>query len=242
MVVSLIFDIVLALICLVTVIRNAVRGFIKSFVVLMKSVLAVFLAYLFNAPLARGISSWIFQDLSHGWVRGWMTSTAQEGGGYALYQIFDGIPDWFTRVAISHGVDKETVQYYFVENNLATEEVVNELSVPLGNALSMLISSVVAFIVIFIVIEILLVFVGKLLYKLEDAPIWRIANVILGALIGAVISAVIVWLLSMAVIYVFNFGSNYYPDVFKQEIIDKTVIVEFFGNHNLFTIVKGWFG
>lgn len=241
MVVSLVFDIVLAVICLITIIRNGVRGFVRSFVVLMKSVLAIFLAYLFNAPLARGFSTWFFQDLSQGWVRSIMTSTAQEGGGYALYQIFDGIPGWFTKVAVSRGVDKETVQYYFVDNNLATEEVVNELSIPLGDALSMLISTILAFIVIFIVIEILLIFVGKLLYKLEDMPIWRVANVILGALIGVVISVVIAWLLSMGIIYVFNFGSNYYPNVFNPEVIEKTVIVEFFGNHNPFTIVKGWF-
>ena len=50
---SLIFDIVIAFICLIIVIRNAARGFIKSLVLLMKSVLAIFLAYLFNAPLAR---------------------------------------------------------------------------------------------------------------------------------------------------------------------------------------------
>lgn len=241
MAVSLTFDIVLALICVVTVTRNAARGFIKSFVVMMKSVLAVFLAYLFDAPVARGISSWIFQDLARGWVRDLMVSTAQEGGGYALFKIFDGIPEWFTTVTVSQGIDQETVKYYFVDKNLATEAVVDELSKPLGDALSMLISMVVAFVVLFIAIEILLVFVGKLLYKLGDIPIWRGVNVILGALMGGIISSVIVWLLSMGIIWVFEFGANYYPDIFTNEIIENTVIVEFFGEYNLFTIVAGWF-
>lgn len=240
MAVSLIFDIVLALICLITVLRNAARGFIKSFVVMMKSVLAVFLAYLFNGPLARGISSWIFEDLAQGWVKDLMVSTAKEGG-YALYEIFDGIPDWFTRVSISQGIDQEKVQYYFVDKNLASDAIVNEFSIPLGNALSMLISSIIAFILIFIVIEILLVFVGRLLNRLSGVPIWRGVNVILGALMGAVIAAVIAWLLSMGIIYVFEFGSNYYPDIFSDDIIKNTVIVEFFGEHNLFTLVRDWF-
>ena len=241
MAVSLTFDIVIGLICVITVLRNAARGFIKSLVIMMKSVLAIFLAYLFNAPLARGISAWIFQDLSRGWVNDLMISTAQEDGRYALYQIFDGIPDWFTRVTVSQGIDQETVQKYFVENNLASDKIVQELTPPLGDALSMLISTVIAFIVIFIVIEIILVFVGKLLYRLGDLPIWRGINIILGALMGAVISAVIAWLISKGIIFVFEFGANYYPDVFTDEIIENTVIVEFFGEHNIFTMVAEWF-
>lgn len=241
MAVSLVFDIVLALICLVTVIRNAARGFIKSFVIMMKSVVAIFLAYLFNAPLARGISSWIFEDLSHGWVKDLMISTKQDSGGYALYQIFDGIPDWFTRVSVSQGIDKEVVQHYFVDQNLATDAVIEELSIPLGNALSMLISTVIAFIIIFIVVEILLVFVGKLLYRLGDVPIWSSVNVIMGALMGAIISFVICWLLSMGIIFVFDFGANYYPDIFTKEIIENTVLVEFFGENNIFTMISDWF-
>lgn len=241
MAISLTFDIVLALICTVTIIRNAARGFIRSFVIMMKSVVAIFLAYLFNAPLARGISAWIFEDLSHGWVRDLMLSTKQENGGYALYQIFDGIPDWFTRVSVSQGIDKDVVQYYFVDQNLATDAVVEELSVPLGNALSMLISTVIAFIVIFVVVEILLIFIGKLLYRLGDVPIWSSVNIILGALMGAVISFLICWLLSKCIVFVFDFGANYYPDIFSKQIIEDTVLVEFFGNNNIFTTVKEWF-
>ena len=241
MALSLIFDLSIALICLISIIRNAIRGFIRSFVSMTKSVLAVFLAYLFNAPLARGFSSWIFSDLSRGWVRNLMVSTTYKDDGYALYEIFDGIPNWFTRVSISQGIDPETVEHYFVEQNHASEALVDELSVTLGDALSMLISTVISFLLIFIVLEIVFVFLGKLLYRLADVPIWKTANWVFGALIGAVISAVMAWLISMLIVYVFSFGSNYYPNVFDYKVIEDTIIVEFFGNNNLFEIVKGWF-
>ncbi len=235
MAVSLIFDIVIAAICLIIIVRNAARGFIKSFVLLMKSVLAIFLAYLLNAPLARGLSSWFFQDLSRGWVNNLMLSTEKEGGGYALFEIFDGIPEWFTKVTVSQGIDQEKVDYYFVQENLATKEVVDELTAPLGDELSMLISKVVAFIALFIVLEIILFALGALLDRLGKLPILKTANIILGALVGVIISAIIAWLISMAIAYVFEFGSNYYPDIFNDEIVEKTIIVEFFSEHNLFT-------
>ena len=238
---SLIFDIGIALICLIIIIRNAARGFLKSFITLMKSVLAIFLAYLFNAPLARGLSGWFFEDLSYGWVRDLMLSTDKGDGGYALYEIFDGIPEWFTKITVTHGIDEEKVTYYFVEENLATQEIIDEFASPLGNALSMLISTVIAFISLFIIIEIVLFFVGKLLDKVGKLPIFRTVNIILGALVGVVVAVVIAWLISTAILYVFDFGSNYYPDIFDHSIIEKTVIVEFFEEHNLFTVVKGFF-
>ena len=241
MAVSLTIDIILGLIIASTVIRNAIRGFIKSLIVMMKSALAIFLAYLFNTPLASAISSWWFEDLSRGWVNSIMLSTEHKGGGYALYQIFDGIPDWFVNVTMSNGIDQEKVQYYFVDKNLASAAVVEEFSYPLGNALSMLISRIIAFIALFIILEIIFAFVGKLLNRLSDAPIWRGINIILGALMGAIISAAVVWFLSMCIIWVIDFGANYYPNIFTKDIIENTVILEFFGEHNLFTTVSGWF-
>lgn len=240
MALSLVFDISIAAICLIIITRNAARGFIKSFVSLMKSVLAVFLAYLFNAPLAKAMSGWWFKDLSKNWVRDLMLSTEKDGG-YALYEIFDGIPEWFVKVSVSQGIEKNTVTHYFVEENLASAQTVDSFVSPLGNALSMLISTVVAFMVLFIAIEIVLAFVGTLLNKLGELPVWKVVNVLLGAMVGVVISFVIAWLISFIVIFVFDFGSNYYPKVFKQDVINETVIVKFFGEHNLFTTVKGWF-
>ncbi len=241
MAVSLIFDIIIAVISFIIIIRNAIRGFIKSFITLMKSVLAIFLAYLFSGPLARKLSEWFFSDLSRGWVKDIMLGT-RKNGGYALYEIFDGIPEWFTKVSFSRGIDPDTVQTYFVEENLASVELIDELSIPLGDALSMLISTVIAFVSIFVVIELVLIGVGALLNKLGKVSVWRIVNFVMGASVGFVVSAVIAWLISITIIFIFDFGSNYYPEIFNNQIIEESVIVSFFGEHNLFTMAKELFG
>ena len=142
---------------------------------------------------------------------------------------------------MSNGIEQNKIEHYFVEKNLASEAVVEEFSYPLGEALSMLISRIIAFIVLFIVIEIILIFIGKLLNRLSDAPIWRGINIILGGVMGAIISAAIVWFLSMGIIWVIDFGANYYPNIFTSEIVENTVILEFFGEYNLFKTVSGWF-
>lgn len=241
MAVSLTIDIILGLIILVFVIRNAIRGFVKSFITMMRSVLAIFLAYLLNAPLAKGFCSWFMNDLARGWANNLMLSTEHEGGGYALYEIFDGIPDWFIKATMSNGIEKERVEYYFVEKNLANEAIIEEFSYPIGDAMAMLISRIIAFIVIFIVVEIIFIFVARFLDGLSDASVWRGVNVVLGGLMGAIISVAVVWVLSVCIIWVIEFGANYYPDIFKPELIENTVILEFFGEYNLFTTVSDWF-
>ena len=82
--------------------------------------------------------------------------------------------------------------------------------------------------------------IGALLNKLGKQPIWKTVNALLGAVIGVVISTVIAWLISMAIIYIFQFGANYYPQIFNREFIDGTIIVKFFEENNLFYIVKGF--
>lgn len=240
--VSLIFDIIIVVICLFIIIKNAVRGFIKSFMALAKTVLAILIAYLFNFPIAKLFSGLLFDDLSQKWVRNLLLSTDVGNGEYAIYQIFDGIPDWFIKYTSKIGIDESIVNDYFVEAKNAPIEVVDSIALELGNALSLLISTVIAFIILFVVTEILLIVIEKLLGKIGKLPFLRLVNITLGAAIGAIFSIVIAWLISLLIINVFKFGANYYPEIFDHAVIEKSVIVKFFEEHNLFYIVKDYLG
>ena len=58
--VSLVFDIIIFALCAFLIIKNAVRGFIKSFVTFAKTILAFVVAYVFCAPVANFLSDKIF--------------------------------------------------------------------------------------------------------------------------------------------------------------------------------------
>lgn len=240
--ISLIFDVVIVVICLFIIIKNAVRGFIKSFMALAKTVLALLIAYLFNFPIAKLLSGLLFDGLSQKWVKNLLLATQTENGDYAVYQIFDGIPDWFIKVTTNVGINSEIVETYFVQEKNAPIEVVDTISVDLGNALSLLISTVIAFIILFIITEILLIILEKLLGRIGKLPFLRLINITLGAAIGAIFSVIIAWLISLLIVQVFKFGANYYPQIFDHAIIEKSVIVRFFEEHNLFYIVKDYLG
>ena len=230
---SLIIDIIIALICAIIIIKDAVRGFIKSFMIFARTILAFLLAYIFNAPLARLLSDKIFVGCARGWIYDAFCSTWIADDQYALYQLFDGIPDWFTNLTVSSGVEDWMVQEYFAQENPAPMWALNQMSNSLGDALADLISTIVAFLVIFIVAEIIIGIIGVLLNKIGKIPMLKFINILLGACIGAIVSAVVAWLLTKGISWVITFGANYYPDVFKESIAEDSVIMKFFLEHDL---------
>ena len=236
---SLIIDIVIALICLVIIIRNAAQGFIKSFMAFARTVLAILLAYLFNAPLARLFDEKIFLSLSQKWIKDAFIATHDGNGGYQLYTIFEGIPEWFVKVLMRTGVDEATIQRYFYTTECAPIEVVDQLSQSIGALLSALISTIIAVVIIFVVIELLLLLVGHLLNKVKKISIVKFFDILLGALIGAAISAVLVLLIATAAIWVIRFAAGYNAEIFNDSIILNSIFLNFFHEHNFWKIIEG---
>ncbi len=236
--VSLIIDIVIALICLIIIIRNAARGFIKSFMAFARTILAILLAWCLNPPFAGLLEEKFFSEMSQGWVYNAFVSTYDGEGAYKLYTLFDGIPEWFTNALMRSGVDEQTVQKYFYSGESAPIEVVEQLSANLGGLLSSLISTILAVIIIFVVVEIVLLLLGLLLNKVGQIPIFRFLNILLGAAIGVVFSAVIVFLLTGAIIWIIRFGASYNANVFTESLIADSIFLNFVNEKNLWSMLS----
>lgn len=237
-IVSLILDILIILILIICVTKNAIRGFIRSFIVFSRTVLSIFVAYILNAPVARFLSEKIFDGCARGWIYDYFIKTEVGDYQYALYSVFDGIPDWFIDVTVSSGIDEWMVQEYFIDKNPAPYDAMVKISHGLGDALSGLISAIIAFIILFVLMQIIVSILGIFLNKLGKLPMLNVVNRILGGIIGAVIAAVLAWIIAVLARWIVEFGANYYPNVFTQEIIDKTVIVKFLLEHDLWLWAK----
>jgi len=238
-VISLVIDILIGILCLVIVIKNAARGFIKSLMVLARTVLAVLIAVVFNAPIARLFGQAFFNNWAQGVSHDAFFATKIAEDQYRVCDVFNGVPKFATNFALNHsGVDQEMLQKYFTECNPATEADTAFIATGVGNALSYVISVALAFIVLFIVVEIIFAIIGVFLNKLAKVPMLKSVNIILGGAIGAIFAITLAWLISKGVQWVFQFGQNYYPDVFQQKIIEDTYIVEFFLEHDLWQWVK----
>ena len=241
MTISLAIDIAIILLCLIIIIRSAVKGFLRAFISFSKSVLAILLAYIFCSPLGRLLSDKIFLKLSSNWVYDSFVSTSDGEGGYKLFTLFEGVPKWVMNFLEKTDISSENIQHYLTGQGVADISLVEDFSSKIGYSLSMIISKVVAFLLLFIVLEIVLAIVGHFLHKIKKIPIFNFANVILGALMGVAIAGLIAWIITMGVYGIIWFGSNYKPDVFSMDIINDSIIMEFLYEHNLWYYLRDIF-
>ncbi|MBQ7353621.1 MAG: CvpA family protein [Clostridia bacterium] len=233
--ISLIFDIVIICIFVFFILRYAIRGFVRSLMALVKVILAPLVAVIFCTPLAKVISNAFFINWSNGVVGDWLRSTfSEEAGGYQLYKVLDGVPNWFAN-AVTSDLDQPTrdnLWKYFVgdvstgEVFIAGEEEVQQFTNVIGERLSLFISVIIAFFVIFIIAEIIFVIIGALLNKMTDVTLVKGLNITLGAFIGAAFALFICMFISLGLEKLFEFGNSYYPDIFNMEYIFGRYIEE----------------
>ena len=117
----------------------------------------------------------------------------------------------------------------------------NQMSNSLGEELSYLISAILGFILVFLVAEIFFTILGSLLNKIGKRPGLNFLNILLGILIGVAISTITVWLISSAIMWLLDFGAKYYPDVFNKDILNESMIIDFFEKFDIGAWIKGLF-
>lgn len=253
-IVSFVLDAVLVGLMAFTIIRHSIRGFLKSFLSVIKTLLAPFLAVIFNLPLARLISGWFFLEPAKGWVKDWLLTTEQvtlENGeiAYKVHSFFDGIPKVVVDFILQSGEEDYSGRHMMSEHFTGLEEGIDPIPATLediagisdflGNRLALGISIVISFIVIFVVAEILFLIIGKILNKLlKKAIIMKRINVLLGAVVGVAVAWLTAWFISFGIGKLFVFGSYYYAEVFKDSIIDNTLILDFFVDNDFWEFIK----
>ena len=97
----------------------------------------------------------------------------------------------------------------------------------------------IAVVVIFIVSMIVLIFVVKLLNKLASIKGVNFVNKLLGCILGIVISVIIIWLVSFVMELLVGTLGPILPNVFNQELIEKSLIINFVRQVGLLGILDG---
>ncbi len=239
MVASLVIDIILAVIACILIIRYTKKGFVKTVLDFLKTVIAIFLAYALRNHVAKLIDSMFMNKTIVGWVNKSLTAVA--GGENAVVDfssIYEDVPSFYTNVLSKFGLDLEKLDEQF--KNLTAENI-NALSENIGSSLSFMISVAVAVIAIFAVAIVALTIVVHLLNLLTRFRGVDILNKFLGLVFGVALSAVIMWGASFLVMKAIEWFGPMYPDALNENIINNSVILKFFCKNNLLDIVLGWF-
>ncbi len=214
-------DAALVFVGLALILVYAKRGFFKSLIHSLKTVLALVAAYFLGGKLAELLNdAFIFK-----WIRGGVFDKVN-----ALYlQASDSLTVQNLSSSFPSFIMSEEVKMKISTAEESGEALVNTVTDAIASPISNVISTVIGYVLVFVLALIALWIAAGLLDKLvEHIPLLNTANVILGALLGVVLAFALLFAVGSVLRY-FLAGTELYA---------KSIIMKFFGESSVLDSLK----
>ena len=199
LVISLLLDIVIVAIFVVSIIIGVRRGLVKSLVGIFGHAIALVLALIFSVQLGTYLNdNYIFKPMND-WVVNQLTSDPESEktpiSDVDLDGLFDRLPSFFTETFSYLGLDvDELAKQYDTFKAEGKEQAKSSIIELMVKPLSSIVSRVIAFVIIYV----LALIAVRILWHLSDLiakiPVVRTFNQAGGGLFGAVAGVILVFI------------------------------------------------
>jgi len=236
---NLIFDAVIAVSVLLSVIMGAKRGFIKSVMGVCTLIAALFVAYAFTPPAAQIIGQQKFiRDISVSIADTVKSLASNDSGSYDLNRLYEDMPDAFTQILTRYGMDIGELTKEVPPDPNADAAALERLADLIAGPAAAAISSVLAFLALFVASVVILKILTWILDTVFQLPVLKTANTMLGFLFGVVAGVMWACVLSSLSVTLIRAMSSISPDLFNETVIENSVVLKFFSNLNPLVLVE----
>lgn len=232
---SILFDGIIVLVCLTTIILGIRRGFIKSVMSVCTLVAALFAAFAFTPAVSSYIAQTsMIQDISDSITDTIKSVSVNDSGTYDLHTLFQEMVDPFQQIVDRYHADEEQLTETISPSDGAAEDTVQALGDLIAKPVVDALSGVLAFLGIFCAAVIVLKLITWILDMIFQLPVLKTTNTLLGFLFGLVGALIWAWILSALSISFIGAMSSVAPEYFSDSVIEHSLILTFFrGNHFL---------
>lgn len=238
---SLLFDVIIIAVCIVTIVIGAKRGFVKSVMCLCSNIASFVLSWAFYPKLSLYIkNNWLQKALSDG-IASTIKALSSSGAGgntvtYDLSRLFTDMPEAFTRILNRYNTNFPELQTVYGNASNVVESTVDSLASAISSPVASMLSNTAAFAVIYFSAIFALMVISLILDLIFKLPILKTANTFLGALFGIICAVMLAWILGSLSICLINAMSSVRPDSFNGTVIQNSVILKFFYENNILTM------
>ncbi len=223
-------DIIVVVIFGATLIHCIRKGFVVSVLNLLKSILAVVVAYLFSPALADFFKTSFLDRAITVPVKNRLEVMLEETAGkFDIEKLFEDKPKEFLDILDRFGAKIEEFAHSYGANAQASEEYVASFARDITSSVVDTVSYVLAFVAIFIVALIVLTIVIAIVSAVVKLPLIRGADKLLGTVFGLASGLVLAVVLSELAVWGFEALSSIDPETYGG-VIEKTVVVKFLGS------------
>lgn len=235
---SFALDAVLIIICILCVVVGTKRGFFKTLMSLISAALAAFAAYVFSPSLAAVIrDKFILDPITNGISKTVRSLVPQVDGSYDLSGLFKDMPQTLGSIIERYHGDRTRLESIANSITDTSEKGVDQLSRAIAEPIVNMISAVIAFALIFIAVFIILKIVTAIIDSVFKLPVLNGINTFLGFALSVVLAGFFVVIYTQLCVNLVVPLGSISPELFGQDVIDKTLIVKFFSEHSITDIV-----
>lgn len=201
---------------------NAKRGFAKTFLNGLKSLLVIILALTFTPMLSNVCSEYLVSGWFENTITPTFVETAEQAGEYFTFEnICEGMPEEERQVLAMVDPDGSLQNY---EGNGV--ELATELGTRLENFVSNIVSYVITYIALSIVLSILLSILVNFVAKKFEIPVIKTLNHVIGGIWGLIVAYIETsFLVSIVTLFM------------SEAMINGTIITKFLYEYGLFSFL-----
>lgn len=230
---SMILDLVIIVIAIITVVTAAKRGFVKSVARIATAGISFFAAYNFSGRLGSIIYDKFligkFTDDVENTVNNLLVKA---GENFNIAKLFEDMPEAFTELLEKFGIDVETLIAKYGDITSGTSENVTDLSQSIASPVANATSVAIAFVGIFILSLITVSLAFKLIDLLCKLPVLKTANGLLGGLSGVVLALFYIWIFAAIAVVVLNSITATSSSFVFSNTLENSFLLKFFFEFN----------
>ena len=233
---SLIIDLILILVFIMSIISGYRKGFVRSVMNIVAFTAAFLCGWLFTPALGTYYKEHIVLDGIAGKVSEAINSVVNSGiGSLGLDTLMAEKPDAFTDIISRFNVNIYDVEkYYSARSDLLPETAANKVSEFIADPIAAAASNILAFVTIFFAVIIVLkiaTFILDLIFKL---PVLNAANRVFGLLLGIVCGFLYVSVLIKIYAAVSPVIGSVFPEIYVRGISGSSMLVNLLKDFNIF--------
>ncbi len=223
---SLIIDLIIVAIILLSVIISAKQGFVRTIVGAIGFVAAVVIAFSASEPLAQVTYDKFIEPPIVNSISETATGTVTD----TVDGVWSNLPSFVTDNSESFGINKESIKDSLTESGKGDikDALTNISQTTIKPIFSGIVSTIYA-VILLIILLIIVGFLAKLLNKLFSFSLVGKLNTTLGGVIGFVKGLVIALIVCEIIVLVISFTENGIW-IFNNENISNTILFKFLTN------------
>ena len=231
-----ILDILIVVICVITIVISWKRGLFKSIMSLCSGVAALLVAYAFTPAVASFLKAKVFLSAIAGGVVDTLASMAKtgaEGAGAVVYDLSKLLEnDQFLSILNQYGASSEKITEMIAAANDGSREAVEAVAYAVADPIASLLSRVIAFFGLFIVALIVLKLLTLVIGLFFKLPVLKQTDRTLGLVFGVFTALLFVWVFSAAVGNILGALSAIAPGTFDPAMLERSILLRFFATYN----------